>query len=224
VALRKRCRTAALLSWDIVLPANTIEVPELSSGEILELVDSAPWFSGVGRCGDRRACGGLVAEYLKRCGLPQPDFRWIDDWDEAGRVARNLDAERALWTEEQAHRDRALDQVRALGRDAQLQDSLHELSIIGYEKVRPPGYEKVRPPGYEDVRPEGYEKFRPEMEDEELARVAAGAGLWTASLSLVWATVGDVLAPEPNPFLPKLEVFRMGNWPLGFEQGSFAIF
>ena len=225
VALRKRCRTAALLSWDIVLPANAIEVRELSSAEILKLVDSAPWFSGVGRCGDRPACSGLVAEYLKRCGgAPVPEFRWIDDWDEAGRVARSLDAERALWKQEQAHRDRALEQVRALGRDARLQDSLHELSIIGYEKVRPAGYEKVRPPCYEEIRPEGYEKVRSEMEDEELARVAAGAGLWTASLSLVWATVGDVLAPEANPFLPKLEVFRMGNWPLGFEQGSFVVF
>ena len=129
-----------------------------------------------------------------------PELRWIDDWDEAGRVARGLDAGRALWKEEQAVRDRALEQIRALGRDVQLQDSLHELSIIGYEKVRP------------------------EIEDEELARVAAGAGLWTASLSLVWATVGDVLAPEPNPFLPKLEIFRMGHWPLGFEEGSFVIF
>ena len=67
-----------------------------------------------------------------------------------------------------------------------------------------------------------YEKVRPEIEDEELAPVAAGAGLWTASLSLVWDTAAEALAPEPNPFLPQLEVFRMGNWP-GFEQGSFVI-
>ena len=80
-----------------------------------------------------------------------------------------------------------------------MQDSLRELSIIGCENVRP------------------------EIEDEELARVAAGTGLWTASLCLVWATAADALVPEPNPFLPKLEVFRTGNWPLGFEQGSFVI-
>ena len=210
-------RLSRLLSWDIVLSGDPILVPELSSGEILELVESAPWFSGVGRCGDRQTCAGLLAEYLQRCGGgPLPELRWIDDWGEAGRIARSLDAGRALWKEEQAFRDRALEQVRALGREVRLQDSLHELSIIGYEKVRPGGYEHVRPGGYETVRPE--------IDDEELARVAAGAGLWTASLSLVWATVGDVLAPEPNPFLPKLEIFRMGNWPLGFEQGSFVIF
>ncbi len=182
-----------------MLPADAIAVPDLPSHEILDFVDSAPWFSSVGRCKDSHACSGLLLEYLKRCGVPQSEFRWIGDWDEASRIAKNLNADRAFWKEEQSHRSRALEGIQSLGRQRQLQDSLHQLSIIGYEKVRP------------------------EIEDEELARVAAGAGLWTASLSLVWATAADALAPEPNPFLPKLEVFRMGNWPLGFEQGSFVI-
>ena len=175
-----------------MLPADAIAVPDLYNREILDLVDGAPWFSAVGSCHDSYICGGLLLEYLKRWGVPQPEFRWIDDWDEAGRIAKNLDAGRALWREEHLHRSRALERVRSLGRDEQLRDSLHQLSIIGYEKVRP------------------------EIEDEELARAAAGAGLWTASLSLVWATVGDVLAPEPNPFLPKLEVFRRGKLAPGF--------
>ena len=182
-----------------MLPASAIAVPDLPSREILELVDSAPWFSAAGRRNERHACSGLLLEYLKRCGVPQPEFRWIGDWDEASRIAKNLNADRALWKEEQSQRSRALEGIQSLGRQQQLQDSLHQLSIIGYEKVRP------------------------EIEDEELARVAAGAGLWTASLCLVWAAAADALAPEPNPFLPKLEVFRMGNWPLGFEQGSFVI-
>ena len=121
-----------------MLSGDAILVPELSCGEILGLVASAAWFSGVGRCGERGICAGLVAEYLQRCGgAPVPELRWIDDWDEAARVARSLDAGRALWKEEQAFRDRALERVRTLGREEQLQDSLHELSIIGYEKVRP---------------------------------------------------------------------------------------
>ena len=59
-----------LLFWDIVLSADAIAVADLCSREILDLVDSAPWFS-------------------------------------------------------------------AVGRQQRLQDSLHQLSIIGYEKVRP---------------------------------------------------------------------------------------
>ena len=156
-------------------------------------------------------------------------MRWVDDWDEAGRVARRLDAGRALWKEEQAFRDRALERVRALGRDAQLQDSLHELSIIGYEKVRPPGYEKVRAlgreearlVGYERARPLGYEEARPEIDDEELARVAAGAGLWTASLSLVWATVPLVTRSRLSRirFFPSWKSSEWATGPLVSSRG-----
>ncbi len=83
---------------------------------------------------------------------------------------------------------RALERIQSQNRQQQLQDSLHQLSIIGCEKVRP------------------------EIEDQELARVAAGAGLWTASFSLVSATAADALAPEPNPFLPN---WKSSEWETG---------
>ena len=86
---------AQLLFWDIVIPADAIAVPELSSREILELVEGAAWFSAVGGCSERQPCGGLLVKYLKRCGVTRSQFRWIDDWDDVGRIARNLDAGRA---------------------------------------------------------------------------------------------------------------------------------
>ena len=69
----------------------------------------------------------------------------------------------------------------------------------------------------------GYDAVRPAAPDEELARVASGAALWTLAEAITWATVEDVLAPLPNPFLAKLRLFELGHWPLGVWQGAIAV-
>jgi hypothetical protein len=114
-------------------------------------------------------------------------------------VVRGLTDTTGFWSLEQRWREQALKAVQAAHRSEALAEALHQLSILGYEAVRSV------------------------VADEELARVASGAALWTLAEALTWATVDDILAPLPNPFLPKLKLFELGHWPLGLSQGSIVV-
>lgn len=164
--------------------------------KIPALVAEIPWFSSVGSADGRDAAADWAGIYLSGLGLPEAECRWAGGWEEAGSVAAGLGQQDRLWRREQELRDEALARVRACGREDQLHELLNRLSIVGYESVRP------------------------EMEDEELARVAAGAALWTAAQAIVWALGVDSAGSHENPFQPKLEIFRLGRWPVGLEKKS----
>ena len=165
--------------------------------KIPALVAEIPWFSSVGNAEGRDVATHWAGVYLKGLGLPEAECRWAGGWEEAGVAAASLRQEHRLWRREQELRDEALARVRAAGREDQLRTLLNRLSIIGYENVRP------------------------EIDDEELARVAAGAALWTASQAIVWALGADSDEDVTNPFQPKLEIFRLGRWPVGLGKRSF---
>ena len=165
--------------------------------KIPALVAEIPWFSSVGSADGRDAAAAWAGIYLSGLGLPEAECRWAGGWEEAGGAAAGLRQEHRLWRREQELRDEALAGVRAAGREDQLRTLLNRLSIIGYEHVRPA------------------------IEDEELARVAAGAALWTASQAIVWALADDSAGIiHENPFQPKLEIFRLGRWPVGLERDA----
>lgn len=164
---------------------------------LLAMVPRVPWFEAVGRV-DRRERNSLaVQEYLQACGGEWP-VRWSANWEEAGKVVRGLDDVSGFWLMEQRWREQALAAVHSAGRSETLADALHHLSISGYESVRPV------------------------VADDELARVASGAVLWTFGEALTWAVAQDVLA-LPNPFRPKLKLFELGHWPLGLSQGAIVV-
>jgi hypothetical protein len=110
-----------------------------------------------------------------------------------------LDDTTGFWTIEQRWRELALAAVQAANRSEALAEALHQLSVLGYEVVRPA------------------------VADEELARVASGAALWTLAETLTWAVVEDALAPRTNPFRPKLKLFELGHWPLGLSEGAIVV-
>ncbi len=164
--------------------------------KIPALVAEIPWFSSVGSAEGRDVATRWAGVYLKGLGLPEAECRWAGGWEEAGGAAASLRQEHRLWRREQELRDEALARVRAADREDQLRTLLNRLSIIGYEHVRPA------------------------IEDEELARVAAGAALWTASQAIIWALGADSAGIHENPFQPKLEIFRLGRWPVGLERDA----
>jgi hypothetical protein len=165
---------------------------------ILERVPRVPWFGAVERSERDMADLVMVADYLKACGGGFP-WRWAAGWGEAARVARDLDEAAAFWGVEERWRRQAVEVVDAVGRTDALAEALHRLSVVGYDAVRPAA------------------------PDEELARVASGAALWTAAQALTWAVVADRLEPLANPFLPKLRLFERGHWPLGLWQGAVVV-
>ena len=164
--------------------------------KIPALVAETPWFSKVGAQDGRDDATRWAGVYLAGLGLAEAECRWAKSWEQAGAAAADLRQEQRLWRREQELRDEALTRVRAAGREDQLHELLNRLSIVGYERVRP------------------------EVKDEELARVAAGAALWTASQAIVWALADDPAENHDNPFQPKLEIFRLGRWPVGLERDA----
>jgi hypothetical protein len=169
-----------------------------SADAILARVPQAPWFRAAEQPGPRETSQVAVADYLRSCG-GRFSVRWASGWDEAARVARGLDHESSFWVAEDRSRIQALVAVRAAGRTEALAEVLHRLSVLGYDAVRPAA------------------------PDEELARVASGAALWTVSEAVTWAVVADLLEPLCNPFLPKLRLFELGHWPLGLWQGTIVV-
>jgi hypothetical protein len=169
-----------------------------SVDSILAKVPRVCWFSAAGRPERRVPSGGAVADYLRACGDLQR-VQWLAGWGEAARVVRALDDQSSFWIDEARWRKQALAAVEAAGRTETLADALHRLSILGYDAVRPAA------------------------PDEELARVAAGAALWTLAETITWAVVADVLEPLPNPFVPKFRLFELGHWPLGLWHGAIAV-
>jgi hypothetical protein len=167
---------------------------------ILARVPLVPWF----RAAERAEAGGLeasdaaVREYLRVCGGPSR-VHWAAGWDEAARVVRDLDDVSSYWVAEEGWRQEALRAARGAARTEVLGEALHRLSVLGYDAVRPAA------------------------PDEELARVASGAALWTVAQALTWAVAADLLEPLSNPFLPKLRLFERGHWPLGLWRGSIAV-
>jgi hypothetical protein len=154
----------------------------------------------VGTARNRAECETFLAHYLARCGRPGAKAEWIPAWKDAGAIARQLDDEAVLWAAEHELRGKALAEVESLARTEILETALNQLSEAGYEGVRP------------------------NYPDEELARAASGAALWTASGAVTWAIAEERLGSEDDPFAPKLRIFELGHWPLGMRSGSYAIF
>jgi hypothetical protein len=165
---------------------------------ILVQLPRIAWFSAAGSVSERPACAAAVAQYLAAGGR-EAAVRWAESWDDAQRVVRGLDDRSSLWTQEEAWRGEALAAAQASGRSDLLADALHRLSALGYEVVRPA------------------------LADEELARVASGAALWTVAQALMWASAEGLLAARKNPLLPKLRVYELGHWPLGLSEGAFVV-
>jgi hypothetical protein len=165
---------------------------------ILAQVSRVSWFGAAGRPECRDPSAAAAADYLRTCGGPGC-IQWLAGWDEAARVVRALDDVSSFWSQEEGWRQRALVAVGAAGRGEALAEALHRLSIVGYDAVRPAA------------------------PDEELARVASGAALWTLAETITWTAAEDLLAPLANPFLPKLRLFERGHWPLGVWHGAIAI-
>jgi hypothetical protein len=174
------------------------DVNVTSAEAILAMVSQVPWFCAATTPARGETSQAALADYLQSCGNHWPG-RWADGWEEAARVVRGLDDTSSFWLSESQWRKHALAAVRASERNELLADMLHRLSIAGYEAVRP------------------------QAPSEELARVASGAALWTAAEALTWAVVADLLAPQANPFRPKLRLFELGHWPLGVVRGSIVV-
>jgi len=165
---------------------------------ILAKVLQVRWFAAAGRGAADEADSDAARNYTAACGHPSP-VRWLTDWDEARHVVRDLDDESSFWRQEELWRRRAVEAAQAAGRGGQLADAMHRLSVAGYTEVRP------------------------NIADEELARVASGAALCTASGALTWLVAEDLLLPQANPFLTKFRLFELGHWPLGKYRGSIAV-
>ena len=156
------------------------------------------WFGAAGTGSESLASATAARDYARQFGDGLV-VRWASGWDEARQVVRGLDNESSLWLEEEQWRQQAAAAAQEGGRGPLLAEALHNLSIFGYGAVRPA------------------------VADEELARVASGAALWTAAEAITWAVAEDLLAPQPNPFLPKLRLFELGHWPLGKHGGAVVV-
>jgi hypothetical protein len=169
-----------------------------SVAAILARVSVVPWFKAAEQPAQSATNQAAIADYLRTCGGGFP-VRWVSGWAEAALVARGLDEESSFWRLENDWRQQALNAVHAAARTMALAEALHRLSLLGYDAVRPAA------------------------PDEELARVASGAALWTVAEAITWAVVADLLTPLANPFLPKLRLFELGHWPLGLWRGAIVV-
>ena len=170
----------------------------MQSAEIILLrIPGVAWFSAADRQERDEHSQAAMTDYLRSCGHEWPG-RWATGWEAAGKVAAELDDVTSFWRIEERWRQQAVSAVRQAGRGDALAELLHRLSVVGYEAVRPAA------------------------PNEELARVASGAALWTVAEAITWAVVEDIL-PLANPFAPKLRLFELGHWPLGVWQGSIVV-
>jgi hypothetical protein len=169
-----------------------------SAEAILAKVPQVPWFRAAEYAARDEQSQAALADYRRSCGGDWPGH-WAASWDEADRVVRGLDDAASFWQIEDHWRKQAALTAQAAGRTGVLADMLHRLSVAGYDAVRP------------------------DAPNEELSRVASGAALWTVAEALTWAVAEDLLAPRPNPFLPKLRLFELGHWPLGVWQGAIVV-
>ena len=172
----------------------------ISVAETLKRIQHCPWFAAVG-CRDGRKQGEeAIAEYFSAMGLEVPKICWMSGWSDCASLVEAMDRQAALWDIHETERRRAQAVIEERGRQPQLEQALNRLIWDCYNG-----------------------RTRPNLQDEELSRVAAGAAQWTAGEVLTWEFAGDKLGGR-NPFLPKLQVFELGHWPLGFQDQQYAIF
>ena len=183
------------LKWNLAEREATVVERALA---ILAKIPQVRWFAAAGRDANDESERDAAGSYAAACGGGLP-VRWLASWDEARQVVRGLDDESSFWRQEEAWRRQATHAAESAGRGDALAGALHRLSVAGYAAVRPA------------------------VADEELARVASGAALWTAAAAIAWAAAEDLLAPRPNPFLPKLTLFERGHWPLGKWERSIVV-
>lgn len=169
-----------------------------SAEAILATLQQIPWFAAANRYQPDARSQAALADYVHSCG-GECSGRWANGWEEAAMVVRDLDDFSSFWQVEERWRKQASLAAQEAGRADMLAEVLHRLSVLGYDAVRPAA------------------------PNEELARVASGAALWTMSQALTWAVARDVLAPRPNPFLPKLRLFELGHWPLGIWRNAIVV-
>lgn len=169
-----------------------------SAEAILATVQQIPWFAAADHQQPDARSQAALADYVRSSGGQWPG-RWASGWEEAAMVVRDLDDASSFWSVEERWRKQASLAAQEAGRADMLAEVLHRLSVVGYDAVRPAA------------------------PNEELGRVASGAALWTVSEALTWAIAGDLLAPRPNPFLPKLRLFELGHWPLGVWQDAVVV-
>lgn len=163
------------------------------------------WFAALGRPPTDRERRDATS-YLTALGVSDSSLAWAPDWAAARAVTQDKGWSRDWWEAEEAQRQSLLAQAAERHGEAALMAALDALLRASADPL---------------MAAAGRAAAQAGVEDEALARVAAGAasqGCYQAALAL---------AAEAGPghaFAAKQRLFAAGRWPLGLIGQRFHIF
>jgi len=175
-------------------------------GPFARAATRARWFTRLGEA-PSEAVAGLSRVYLDGLGFPDVSLAIVPDWEEAAAAAESLDWDTAAWSAEEGLRaDLTVRAVEAIGEEA------FEVAVAHVNAAT------------SDIIQSAVEDALAlwDLQNDELARLAAGSGVQACHLALLSLLVGE--AGESDPLTAKYRLFEVGRWPIGVAGLSLNLF
>ncbi|GAB7386404.1 hypothetical protein BSNK01_02390 [Bacillaceae bacterium] len=173
---------------------------------LLNRLTNIDWFAACEKQRNQEEIRGAFAEFINRIGMQDRfELTWLTKRQLASFYTEKKLDESPIWPHLAPIPDKIKKEAEKAGRLAildELTDRVPEMLFHG-------SYDGA----FREFAKEGI----------QLVQTAVGAAMYLGGLACAWEVLADREGWQTNPFLPLVDVFERGHWPLGVYDGKFYV-
>lgn len=173
---------------------------------LLHRLSNIDWFSGLESPRGRKESEDLIRSWVRQFGMePEWALVWVTREQLSSFIEKMEVAESHLWPQLARIPAKIRDQAEQAGRTAIMAQLAETVPGMLFHSAFDGAFQALAPCGMRVVQ------------------TAIGFVLYIGGLACAWEALGDLEAWETNLFLPLVEVFAHGHWPLGWFGDQFYL-
>ncbi|RNB89685.1 hypothetical protein EDM56_10930 [Brevibacillus fluminis] len=191
-----------------ILDASQAEAFGVNGEKVVSLLNrlaEIEWFSAVGKAIDQESTERAVLECSRLLGIEGDPVQWLGR-EQVSSFLDDMRLEQSpLWMKIESVPRKIKEKAEGAGR----LDALNHVIDYVPEFLFHHSFKGA------------FHAF--ETDGMRVVQVAVGATMYLFGVACAWETLSDLPGWETNPYLPLLEAFAAGHWPLGFYHNQFMI-
>lgn len=166
---------------------------------LLQRLVQIEWFSALERPQGQRESEDVMRSWMRQLGVePECTFVWMTKGQLSSFIEEMRLADSRLWSPLAHIPTKLRDQAEHVGRSDILAQLADTVPAILFHSAFDGAFRELEPCGL------------------HMVKIAIGFVLYVGGLACAWEALADLEGWETNPFLPLVDVFARGHWPLGW--------
>ncbi|MET3291112.1 UNVERIFIED_CONTAM: hypothetical protein ABID98_003682 [Brevibacillus sp. OAP136] len=172
---------------------------------LLNRLADIEWFSAVGKAIDQEATKRAVFESTRLLGIEGKQVQWLAKEQVASFIDGMRLEQNPLWMNMESIPRKIKEKAEEAGRLEALNHVIDHVPEILFHRSFKGAFHAF------------------ETDGTRVVQVAVGAVMYLFGVACAWEILADLPGWETNPYLPLLDAFAAGHWPLGFYNDQFMI-